>query len=571
VTLSVKAAPIRIDTLRRFVAPCWEDPQSKEAGPVRLLDTPPPSIHGRAVKYTTIHTPTATPTHLLGWLPLLWTRVLFPGAAAAPGPWNWPPFVVLFLLSGLLLYPCVSFPLFEPDEGRYAQIPREMLTRGEWIVPTLQGKPYLDKPPLFYWLVMVSYAIFGYHDGAARLVPALAMHATVLITYVLGRRILGARPAFWGALLLTVSPIFLGIGRLLVLDGLLTLWVSVSLLSGYLAQAEIRRKHDSLPAFRSAWWVLAALACGLGVLTKGPVALVLLLIPLWLQRRLVPTAAPISRLAWASFAGIVLAVNLPWYALVCVQRPEFLGYFLWQHNVQRFMEPFDHLRPVWFYGPIVLVGLVPALLLTWPMARYFFSTQPKESQERCPGLGFLLLSGSWCVLFFSLAGSKLPTYILPSFVPFCLAAGCFVARTDWHRSRRLWTLVAASWLVLAAAHYFAIPYYARQHSPMQAPETVQAWCGDPGVPVLCFPRNVDSVAFYLGRSDFRMFRSKQLDELLQALDGQQRSVILFGHRHSPDLLAQHLPPHLRMIERRPLGLCEMAVVEKIPVGSPSKQ
>src|ERR1700687_3542117 len=128
-----------------------------------------------AVKFTTVETPARTPAHLLGWLPIVWTCVLFPGSMPALRLWRWKPLALLFAISGLLLYPCLSFHLFEPDEGRYAQIPREMLTAGEWIVPRLQGKVYLDKPPLFYWLVMMSYSIFGFHDGAARLVPALAM------------------------------------------------------------------------------------------------------------------------------------------------------------------------------------------------------------------------------------------------------------------------------------------------------------------------------------------------------------------------------------------------------------
>ncbi|MCI0378405.1 MAG: hypothetical protein L0215_12420, partial [Gemmataceae bacterium] len=109
------------------------------------------------------------PKSVFGWIPSWWSRVLFPGKTIAPEPWTWKPFLLVLLVSGALLYPCLSFYLFEPDEGRYAQIPREMLERGDWIVPTLQNEPYLDKPPLFYWLVMLSYAVFGYHDWAARL------------------------------------------------------------------------------------------------------------------------------------------------------------------------------------------------------------------------------------------------------------------------------------------------------------------------------------------------------------------------------------------------------------------
>src|SRR6516165_2127320 len=132
-------------------------------------------------------------TELLGWLPFLWSRVLFPGMADPSGGGAWRSLLLVLVVPAALLYPCLSFALFEPDEGRYAQIPREMLEAGEWIVPTLQGQPYLDKPPLFYWLVMLGYAGFGYHDWAARLIPALALHGSVLLTWFLGRRLVGGR------------------------------------------------------------------------------------------------------------------------------------------------------------------------------------------------------------------------------------------------------------------------------------------------------------------------------------------------------------------------------------------
>src|SRR5438128_3282043 len=161
----------------------------------------------------------AFPRSLGACLGAVWSRVLFPGAAPAAGPWRWRTFLLLLILPGLLLYPCVCFYLFEPDEGRYAQIPREMLERDEWIVPSLQGEPYLDKPPLFYWLVMLAFRIFGVCDWSARLVPALAVHGSILITYAFGRRLLGERAACCGALALTLAPAFVGMGRLLLLDG----------------------------------------------------------------------------------------------------------------------------------------------------------------------------------------------------------------------------------------------------------------------------------------------------------------------------------------------------------------
>src|SRR6516162_7955492 len=124
----------------------------------------------------------SVPTTFIEYLPFLWSRVLFRGMPPGCEPIRPFALFLLLLIPGILLYPCLSFLLFEPDEGRYAEIPREMLVRGEWVVPYLQGQPYLDKPPLLYWLVMSSYRLFGVHDWSARLVPALAVHAGILLT-----------------------------------------------------------------------------------------------------------------------------------------------------------------------------------------------------------------------------------------------------------------------------------------------------------------------------------------------------------------------------------------------------
>src|SRR5262245_50873298 len=98
---------------------------------------------------------------LPAWLRLLWSGVLFPGQNRLPARIRSSALLIPLLVPGMLLYPSLGFHLFEPDEGRYAEIPREMLERGEWVVPYLQSEPYLDKPPLLYWLVMLSYQIFG--------------------------------------------------------------------------------------------------------------------------------------------------------------------------------------------------------------------------------------------------------------------------------------------------------------------------------------------------------------------------------------------------------------------------
>ena len=257
------------------------------------------------------------PRSLPVWLPFLWSRVLFPGAADPNTRVRLPSLLLILLLPAALLYPCRDFMLLEPDEGRYAQIAKEMLDRGEWVVPTLQGEPYLDKPPLMYWLVRLSYAAFGVTEPVGRLVPAVCVHLTVLGVYLVGRRSVGERAAVWAALLLTVAPGYVGVARLLLLDGLLTLCVTASVLCGFEAVRTGRLKLG--------WWVASAVCSGLGFLTKGPISEVLLFPPLLAFAYLSRTTARVGWKPVVLFAGIVLLVNVPWYVAIYRTQPAFLG------------------------------------------------------------------------------------------------------------------------------------------------------------------------------------------------------------------------------------------------------
>jgi 4-amino-4-deoxy-L-arabinose transferase-like glycosyltransferase len=508
---------------------------------------------------------------LASWLRVLWSQVLFPGPTVAPGRCGFWPVLVLLVGPGVLLYPALGFHLFEPDEGRYAQIPREMLARGEWVVPLLQGEPYLDKPPLLYWLVMVSYRLLGADDWTARLVPALAVHLTILLIYGIGRRSVGESAAFCGALVLSVTPGFLGVGRLLVLDGLLTLWVSLAILSAFEALRQ--------PVLSWRWWLLAALACGLGILTKGPVALVLSLPPLvaygWLSRRF----CVIGPRAILAFLGVVLTVSVPWYVAICLRLPDFAWEFFWRHNVVRFVSPFDHLEPVWYYVPVLLAGLLPASLLLAAFVRFLLSAQPAMAQRRSSEMGFMLLAGSWCVLFFSLSGCKLATYVLPAFPLLALAVGHFLVHSGWHRARSAHVAAGCGFVLLLLVHQFLLPWYAAFRSPFGRAAEVTRLAGDRATPVVCYPRNCDSLAFYLGRDDFRHYRSKDLPEFVQFLRQQPRTVVVCMHRHSLATLRQVLPAdELVLTDETPLFDSARAGLEgwryllnKSPLGDGSRE
>jgi 4-amino-4-deoxy-L-arabinose transferase-like glycosyltransferase len=513
------------------------------------------------------------PRSLFAYLPLIWSRVLFPGAGTSDGRVRRLSLAVLIVLPALVLYPSSSIHLLEPDESRYAQIPREMLARGDWVVPHLQSEPYLDKPPLMYWLVMLSYSVFGVSVAAARLIPALAIHGTILASYGFGRKLIGERGAFWGSLLLSVAPGLMSVGRLLILDGLLALCTTVAMFAAFLAM-----RGDRL---HRGWWLLAAVAAGAGVLTKGPVILVLTAIPIAMYRLF---QGPTCRIGWkaiAVFLAVVFMVNLPWYVAIGLRKPEFLTYFFWKHNVMRFVAPFDHIKPIWFYLPILAVGLAPgALLLLW-FVRFALSSKPANSSQRSPEFGFLLLAGGWIVAFFSLSGSKLPTYILPAFPFLALALGHFVAVRWPLRPRLPAVMIGLTFSALMFLHHIGLPRYARMRSPMAEPEKVAKYCADPNQAVICFPRSCDSVAFYLGRSDLRNVRSKQSQDLIEDCLQRDRTTVLFTHRHSLGAMKLVMPPDLVVTEvvsfRRdrdagyffdwlagetPWGLCDLAVVER---------
>src|SRR5262245_13813299 len=420
-----------------------------------------------------------------------------------------------------------------------------MLARGEWVVPYLHGEPYLDKPPLFYWFVMGCYRVLGVSEGAARLVPALALHLCILLVYLLGRRYVGERAAFWGALALGLAPGFLSMGRLLILDGLLTLWATLALFAAFEALHGER--------LRWSWWLLSAAACGLGVLTKGPVAVLLLVPPLLLQAWLARDLCRVSRRAVLAFVGVVTAVVLPWYVAVCLRMPGFARYFLWEHNVLRFVAPFDHQRGVWFYLPVVLFGLLPATLLLIPFVRFLLSGKEELARLRCPELGFLLLSGGWCLLFFTLSGCKLPTYILPAFPPLALALGYLLAHGGWRRSRWPAGVAAVTFLLLLGVHHVLLPWYARYRSPLQRADVLRQFCG-PGASVVCYPRPCNVVAYFLDRDDLRNYRSKEIEDLRTLVRQQPRTVILCTHRHALDGLRELLPPEVRIVKTAHFGL-----------------
>jgi dolichol-phosphate mannosyltransferase len=362
------------------------------------------------------------PKTLKTMLPFWWSRVLLRGSATGQStlPWRHPAamLALLVLVAGLLFFARPRTPLLEPEEARYAEIPRQMLEQGHFVVPVLHGQPYYHKPPLLYWLVMGSFALFGVHDWAARLVPCTASFLTVLVSYAWGRKTLGDRAAFLSAMILCLSARFIYLGRMLTMDSLLCLWVVSALASAHLALQSGR--------FRGGWWFLSAVACGLGILTKGPVAAVLVVLPMIVYLFLDRRGCRAGPGGWLVYTVTALLVAAPWYVLAAAHDPSFVEFFLWTHNVVRYVAPYDHPRPFWFYLPDLFLGMLPWSLLLPSLAIYLARHSRTVAPRRPPALGFFLLAALSCLAFYSASGCKRAGYILPVFPPLALALGTFL-------------------------------------------------------------------------------------------------------------------------------------------------
>ncbi len=368
---------------------------------------------------------THTPAVLAALVRFWWNSAMFPQLAQpARGAWNWKAQLamgmLLAMLGGVALLSNLGYSLFEPDETRYAQIALNMYETGDWVVPRLDGEPYLDKPPLLYWLTAASYQVLGVNEQAARLPTALAALLTALATYLLGRRLLGDRAAAIGAVLLLLSTGFFFAGRYVMMDSLLTLFTTVGLLAGMVA---LHTNRNAL-----FWWALVGVSCGLGILTKGPVTGVICVPPLlavaWLTRN---TSVLRLRVA-ATLLLPMLAIAMPWFLMISSNQQEFSGHFFWKHHIERFFHAFNHTEPWWFYLPVLAIALLPGSLLIGPLAVYLFGRGKNAGGDktlamRSKQLGAVLLAGAWVVAFFSISSCKLPAYILPAIPMFCLVLG----------------------------------------------------------------------------------------------------------------------------------------------------
>lgn len=349
------------------------------------------------------------------------------------------------LLALLWFLPLGVPPLFHPDEGRYAEIPREMVVSGDWVTPRLDGVKYFEKPPLQYWASAVAEQIAGPTAWAARLWPALCGFAGLLLARAVGRRLYGER-AGWFCLIVQASALYyVGLARIATLDMSLcfTLQLALSALvllvhrppahaaAGARAApapsppeasspaAAIARRAPTIPDPRALALLLAVgvslamLAKGLvGILIPGAVAVLFMLV--YRDASLLRRARP----EWTVAALIVIAA--PWFVLVSLRNPGFARFFFIFEHFQRYLTTRGHDRyqPAWFFLPVLIAGFLPWVSL---LPRTLLAAA--RSLPREPATGLLLIWALFIYAFFTASHSKLVPYILPVMPALCLLMG----------------------------------------------------------------------------------------------------------------------------------------------------
>ena len=322
-------------------------------------------------------------------------------------------YVMLFLLFlGMYIAPLGLRPMITPDEFRYAEIPREMVETGNWVVPRLAGMDYFEKPALGYQLTALSFKIFGYNNFALRFPPALATGLTaLLLTLFLRRYTRNDRVAVMGGILYLDFGLVFALGNCAVLDAQVTLFMAGCLLT--FLPACLAEKWD-LP--RVVMLAAAGIFAGLAFLTKGFIALA---IP-----AIVITPFLIWEKRWKAFLTMpwiplitCLAVVAPWCIAVHNQAPDYWRYFIVVEHWVRFTGTGfgQHNQPCWFYAALLIPLMMPAGLLLPCIFRGLrgqWGELFKHSYMRYMACFFI-----FPFIFFSACSGKLPTYILPCMIP----------------------------------------------------------------------------------------------------------------------------------------------------------
>ena len=360
--------------------------------------------------------------------------------------------------------------LVKADEGRYAEIPREMVASGDWLTPRMNGFKYFEKPALQYWATAAAFSLFGQQDWAARLWTALTGFLGVLMICWLGNRICGPPPmagtpsGLLGAIILGSMAIYVFSGHFLTLDMGVAFFMTAAVLAVCLAQAD-----DAGQATQRNWMLAGWAAMALAVLSKGLIGLVLPVGAVGAYILFARDWRMLTRLHLLAGGALFLVIAAPWFIAVSLANDEFFQFFFVQEHFQRFLtKSHGRFQPWWYFIPIVAIGSTPWLL---SLLVGFWQAWRRVPGQRFHPARFLAV---WCTVvfvFFSASSSKLGSYILPLMPAAALLAGMQLASAS--RGLLLTQALLAAAMGIAAAAL--APHITRFAEPVLPGEMLAAY------------------------------------------------------------------------------------------------
>jgi len=327
--------------------------------------------------------------------------------------------VACALVLGALFWGLGDYPLLEPDEGRNVEVAREMSRSGDYLLPHLNGLPYLDKPATYFAAVAASLALFGESERAARLPSLLFTLGTIALVWRLGRSLGAPGTGEIAAVAFATMPLALAFSRTVIFDAALAFLEALTLFAAWHGLTGDRNARG--------WFALAWAAMGLGAITKGPVAIIvpLLIVTAFGFGAGRPLRPFFSLRAWPW----IFVTGLPWFIAVSIRRPDFPAYALVYESLQRVAtKSAGRPGPVWYFVPVLLAGSFP-----WigpAIAGAIRAVRLRARRRESDGWPVVFVA-SWALVplvFFSLSQSKLPGYYLPALPGVALAAAMLLAR-----------------------------------------------------------------------------------------------------------------------------------------------
>jgi len=367
--------------------------------------------------------------------------------------------LLLVIIYALLWFGTLNYRhLIPSDEGRYAEIAREMLVTGDWITPRYNGYKYFEKPPLQAWATAAAFQIFGIGDWQARLWTALTGFLTILFVGFTGTRIFNARAGWLAAVVLASSPMWVISGHFNSLDMGLSAFLVAALCSLLIAQTS-HNKNSCRNWMWVCWAFMALATLSKGVIGAAIPAMVFITycISTWDWKIW-------TRLRLFSGSVLFLAITAPWFVLMAQRNPEFLEFFFIHEHFQRFTQD-AHSRtgPIYYFVPLLLIGILP-----WFLQIPGAIAQAWNERRREFSAGWLLVC--WFVVifaFFSVSRSKLPGYIIPVFPALALIIGNRLDRLLGYMNAMAlpWKLQTLGFVILGLVGFFFLDVIGKQARP----------------------------------------------------------------------------------------------------------